>query len=73
MDALRILIADDQVITRNGLRTLLASAPGMEVVGEAANGAEASELAGTLEPDVILMDLKMPAPLHVPETAHSAA
>ncbi|HYU72277.1 MAG TPA: response regulator transcription factor [Ktedonobacteraceae bacterium] len=60
MDAIRILIADDQAITRNGLRALLASAPGIEVVGEAANGAKAIELAVTLDPDVILMDLMMP-------------
>lgn len=60
MDALRVLIADDQDITRSGLRALLSSTPGIEVVGEATNGAEAIELASALEPDVILMDLKMP-------------
>lgn len=60
METLRILIADDQVITRQGLQTLLSSTPGIEIVGEAANGAEAMELAAHLQPDVILMDLKMP-------------
>jgi DNA-binding NarL/FixJ family response regulator len=60
METLRVLIADDQAITRQGLRTLLASVPEIEVVGEAVNGAEVIELASTLEPDVILMDLKMP-------------
>ncbi|HZU01044.1 MAG TPA: response regulator transcription factor [Ktedonobacteraceae bacterium] len=60
MEVLRVLIADDQVITRNGLRVLLTSVPEVEVVGEAANGAQAIELAALLEPDVILMDLKMP-------------
>ena len=60
MDTIRILIADDQVITRQGLRTMLSAAPGIEVLGEAANGAEVIELAASLQPDVILMDLKMP-------------
>jgi DNA-binding NarL/FixJ family response regulator len=58
--AVRILIADDHQIVRQGLRQLLMSAPGFEVVGEAANGAEAVRLAGLLEPDVVLMDLLMP-------------
>ena len=60
MDPIRILIADDQAITRTGLRTLLESVPGMEIAGEATNGAEAIELAEALQPDVILMDLRMP-------------
>jgi len=60
MDAIRLLIADDQIITRTGLRNLLASVEGIEVVGEARDGAEAIELAAELQPDVILMDLRMP-------------
>ena len=60
METIRILIVDDQLITRQGLRTLLAATPGIEVIGEAANGAEVIELAVSLQPDVILMDLKMP-------------
>lgn len=60
MDVIRVLIADDHPIVREGLRTLLASEPGMEMVGEAANGAEAVALARELQPDVILMDLIMP-------------
>ena len=60
MDTVRVLIADDQAITRSGLKSLLASLPGVEVVGEAADGAEVVELAAELEPDVILMDLRMP-------------
>ncbi|HEY6411961.1 MAG TPA: response regulator transcription factor [Ktedonobacteraceae bacterium] len=60
MDTIRILIVDDQLITRQGLRTLLSATPGIEVIGEAANGAEVIELAASLQPDVILMDLKMP-------------
>ncbi len=60
METIRVLLVDDQAITRQGLRTMLDSAPGIEVMGEAANGAEAIELAANLQPDVIVMDLKMP-------------
>jgi DNA-binding NarL/FixJ family response regulator len=55
----RILIADDHSLFRDGLRSLL-QAQGHEVVGEAKNGREAVELARTLDPDVVLMDLQMP-------------
>jgi NarL family two-component system response regulator LiaR len=57
---IRILIADDHAIVRKGLRTLISSEPGMEVVGEAADGIEAVDQARDLEPDVILMDMIMP-------------
>jgi two-component system, NarL family, response regulator LiaR len=57
---IRVLIADDHAIVREGLRTLINTEPGMELVGEAANGAEAVEKARKLNPDVILMDLVMP-------------
>lgn len=60
MEKIRIVIADDQAITRSGLHKLLATVAGFEMVGEATNGAEAIELATQLQPDVILMDLKMP-------------
>lgn len=59
-DLIRVLIADDHFVVRQGLATLLVARNGMEVVGEAANGREAVELARTLQPDVILMDLSMP-------------
>lgn len=59
-EPIRILIADDHEIVRRGLRTLIASEPGMEVVGEAGDGVEAVEKAGALHPDVILMDMVMP-------------
>jgi len=60
MDPLRVLIADDHPVFRNGLRALLASVPEMEVVGEATSGEEAIVLAATLQPDIVLMDLQMP-------------
>jgi DNA-binding NarL/FixJ family response regulator len=60
MDAIRILIADDQAITRSGIRALLAALQDVEIVAEAQNGEEAISLAASLEPDVILMDLRMP-------------
>jgi DNA-binding NarL/FixJ family response regulator len=56
----RILIADDHAIVRDGVRALLAAASDLEVVAEASTGTEAIELATTLEPDVVLMDIAMP-------------
>lgn len=60
MSLLRILIADDHPIFRDGICALLGATPMMQVVGEARNGDEAVELAASLQPDVILMDLQMP-------------
>jgi DNA-binding NarL/FixJ family response regulator len=60
MNAIRILLADDQTITRTGLRSLLATQEDIEIIGEAKNGEEAIDLAESLQPDVILMDLRMP-------------
>lgn len=60
MDKIRVLIADDHAIVREGLRTLITTEPSMELAGEAANGLEAVRLAKELNPDVILMDLVMP-------------
>jgi len=57
---IRLLIADDHMVVREGLRTLLEVAPDIELVGEAADGAEAVRLAGELAPNVVLMDLRMP-------------
>jgi DNA-binding NarL/FixJ family response regulator len=56
----RVLIADDQTLFRVGLAGLLQDDTRVEVVGQASDGVEAVELAGTLRPDVVLMDLKMP-------------
>ena len=57
---IRVMIVDDHAVVREGLRTFLELQDGMEVVGEAADGAEAVERAIALAPDVILMDLVMP-------------
>jgi NarL family two-component system response regulator LiaR len=57
---IRLLIVDDHGVVRQGLRMYLALDPELEVVGEAANGAEALRLARALAPDVVLMDLLMP-------------
>ncbi|MGV3530728.1 MAG: response regulator [Chthoniobacteraceae bacterium] len=60
MNPIRILLADDQALFREGLRTLLSIEPSLEVVAEAANGVEAIDAARTHAPDLILMDLRMP-------------
>lgn len=57
---IRVLIADDHPVVRRGLKSLLSTEPGLEFAGEAVNGIEAIELARTLQPDVILLDLVMP-------------
>lgn len=57
---IRLLLADDQTLMRQGLRILLSSEQDLEVVGEARNGREAVELARSLRPDIVLMDVRMP-------------
>lgn len=60
MDPIRVLIADDHALMRDGLRAVLAKMPDVELAGEAATGEEAVEQAVALLPDVILMDIQMP-------------
>jgi DNA-binding NarL/FixJ family response regulator len=57
---IRVVLADDQALVRAGFRALLEAEPGIEVVGEAGNGEEAVQLATSLVPDVVLMDIRMP-------------
>ncbi len=57
---IKILLADDHTIVRQGLKLILSSQPDLQVVGEAANGREAVELAQKLRPDVVLLDVAMP-------------
>ena len=60
MKKLRILLADDHIVMRTGLRALLERQPNLEVVGESENGRETVELAASLRPDVVVMDVGMP-------------
>jgi DNA-binding NarL/FixJ family response regulator len=57
---IRVLLVDDHTLARTGLRMVLDAEPDIEVVGEAANGAQAIHSAGRLHPDVVLMDVRMP-------------
>jgi two-component system response regulator NreC len=60
MDKIRVLIADDHTILRDGIRSLLEDEPDMQVIGEAEDGISAVKMACQLEPDVVLMDIAMP-------------
>ena len=57
---IRLLIADDHALIRDGLRSMLGGEPDFELVGEASNGREALELCRALKPDLVLMDVRMP-------------
>ena len=69
MNSIRILLADDHGIVRKGLRLFLEQNPGMEVVGEAADGREAVSLAEKLHPEIVIMDISMPTLNGVEATA----
>lgn len=58
--SIRVLIADDHTLVRAGLRVLVSSFPGVEIVGEASHGREAVDAAKELRPDIVLMDISMP-------------
>ena len=60
MKRLKLVIADDEAMVRRGLRMLIETEPGLDVVGEAANGREAVSLARRTRPDLVLMDVRMP-------------
>jgi DNA-binding NarL/FixJ family response regulator len=61
LSTIRVLIADDHAVVREGIRHVLSSDDGFDVVGEAANGVEAVSLARALEPDVVVLDISMPS------------
>src|SRR3954466_8712627 len=60
MNKIKVLLSDDHTVVRQGLRSLLAAEPDIEVVGEAENGRMAVQMAKTLAPDVVIMDIAMP-------------
>ncbi len=72
-EGLRILLVDDNDLFRAGLRSLLEEHGGVQILGEAVNGAEAVRLVGELAPDVVVMDLNMPAMSGVEATRHISA
>jgi len=73
VDAIRVLLVDDQEIIRQGLATILKYAEGIEVVGHASDGRQALALARDLKPDVVMMDLKMPGLGGIPATRQIVA
>jgi DNA-binding NarL/FixJ family response regulator len=62
MSSIRVLLVDDHALIREGIRTMLAAEPDIEIAGEASNASEAVDLASQRRPDVVLMDIGMPGP-----------
>lgn len=60
MDKINIVLADDHILVRNGIKAMLESDTEIDVIGEASNGAEALETAKTLKPDILILDIRMP-------------
>ncbi|UZR95599.1 response regulator transcription factor [Chondrinema litorale] len=60
MDAIKVILADDHLLVRNGIKSLLENEDGIEVIGEAADGEEALEKTKMLKPDVLILDIRMP-------------
>ena len=60
MSTIKVLLADDQSLVRDGFKAIIEREPDLDVVGEAADGVEAVEMVGRLHPDVVLMDIRMP-------------
>jgi two-component system nitrate/nitrite response regulator NarL len=73
MTPIRVLLADDHPIIREGLRAYLSSQKSLSIVGETSNGMEVLEKAGTLAPDVVLMDIAMPGLNGIEATRHLQA
>ncbi|MYW66732.1 response regulator [Streptomyces sp. SID8379] len=73
MNAIRLLLVDDDPLVRSGLKIMLGGADDVEIVGEAADGQEALTLATTVRPDVVLMDIRMPAMDGLTATEHLRA
>ena len=71
--SVRVLLADDQVLLRTGFRMILQAQPGLEVVGEAVDGADAVRQVARLHPDVVLMDVRMPGMDGIEATAEITA
>ena len=70
MSNIKVLVVDDHDLFRRGLMEVLEEQPDMDVIGEARNGEEAVEMAGTLNPDLVFMDLNMPSPNGIEATAY---
>ena len=60
MNKISVVLADDHVLVRNGIRAMLESDTDIDVIGEASNGAEALQVAGSLKPNILILDIRMP-------------